>query len=1728
MKKLITSSSTLWSCLVAMVMMLASQSVKAEYVPVTVLDGKLSYGQSSLGAETYDKLVDQNIQTKWGGWFNPELSDEDSWPVNTGNSANVMYIIVKADKAVVPEWYFLVTGNDTGSNTDRNWKSWKIYGGNFENDSDAVRDVENFTGWTLLDDKEDEPLPAQNFGVANLQFDYAGGESFQYFWIEVTDAVGYDDAHDIYLQMSEWGLGSYGDFEAYLKWLEDQGTATDEPLNYFFKAGAPEGFSNEGLANLFDGSTGTKWCCSFTNRERGETTNGGYVIFKASRAVAPTYYTLSTANDTQGNPGRNWKQWQLYGMNAVDEANVTRDAEGWVLLDDKASVPAGTGVNQLPAANYTQAYFTLSEENTTEYRYFKVELDQVVTSGLQQMSELALGDIYTVILDRTAIADAASASFDPNLLAEKALLDQMEALIAQVNACEDPIQLGELSSAIDELKTQINASAGNYSELTTARNQAINAINGGKLSEEAVAYLTAWISETDAVAPNDDYPVGNYAYIKANRQLTGAEALAEANRINAYIINNSEVPEPITAVYKFLSGTTDNWNAAEGPEYLIDGQSGLYGTESTKWGTATSGDRFVIFKSVNADDDTVNEPIQPTYYGLVTGGDTNTYKERNWKNWKIWAANFESDEDATKDSEGWVLIDVKQNVGTDILKTTNCFESYIYLSEGCAVPYTYFKIEVYHEGGMQMNEFTFYNTGNLMEYRDGVATELGEDFNPEERLAYEGYVNAYKSKFDELQNTVNAPDVMKLKNELVDMQASINTSADLYEEYEVQVEDIAGLDMPSESLVAWQNGYLNEDIAPNSVFIRGTHNNIVNYDTNTGSLDNDQIQAEMDYLQWIYNAVDDSNDCHYILLDGHTDSQWGDGFYGHLIDGIALNETDDEGNTINATKWGGNASATGETYIIFRTLDKVNPFFYTLTTGNDTAGHPGRNWGTWYIYGANFEGDADATKDAEGWVLVDAKENIGQDRLHPVNAEPSYFGFSTETTEEYMYYKIVVTKAYSGVQVQMNEIYFGTEEEFEEIKDEYTTAAQDFDHDIVADQALIDEYVATIPEIEECMNMEALFRVNYKLEELRAAIEASAALYQKYQEAVDANKTYIEENPLADSEALTIFANYLNFEATVEPSELYPNGPAAYVVDEHVLNDSTLLAEMEFMESLKAAAVAAGYLPGADITSLIVNRTFAKAGETLKDEKGANIGREAEGWDGYIYRTANAGGDMYAAEFCNENRTFDISQTLSDMKNGFYKVTLNAGFRANGSLSSCNYAAMAYANDAATYVPVLREGMASAEERWTGTYADKEIYACDINEPAGDAEVDSVVVGYVIWGCEGSAHAFEQGRYAITLVAQVTDGTLTFGVKNDGTSGNEWTAVGNFGLVYLGETEETAAEALAEVAEYNAARIDILTEVYQPLVDDEQKYVLEPGFSAAQKATLAENKGVATYAAEKTIGETMQSIYETKKAYAALFEASGKVYAKWFDYAGSDDAEGAVYEVRDNLQEGVYADAEAAIAAKNQFYAEWPEYLEATGNGKLSYEQDGFELGIATGGTRPYIELANLYEPLAADKVILAFDYKAAQALANGKVYYNTPQLMTDPVEDLAEIPATEEWTTVYVNVAKGVKTLNFGSAVDHGIRWYANYTVTADEVLNFSARNFHFITKAEMKAAGGKPLNGEPGDVNADGEITIADGVAVLNAMAGEEVPGDADVNGDGEITIADFVAVLNLMAEQ
>ena len=122
--------------LVTSLMLMASQSVYAQYVPLTVVNGSYSYGQSAKnpGSHAFDKLVDTKKTTMWSAWLNPSLSDDEAYPANTSMSANVLYVIVKAEKAVVPTFYFLINSDGINKEPKNNWKSWKIYAGNFESD----------------------------------------------------------------------------------------------------------------------------------------------------------------------------------------------------------------------------------------------------------------------------------------------------------------------------------------------------------------------------------------------------------------------------------------------------------------------------------------------------------------------------------------------------------------------------------------------------------------------------------------------------------------------------------------------------------------------------------------------------------------------------------------------------------------------------------------------------------------------------------------------------------------------------------------------------------------------------------------------------------------------------------------------------------------------------------------------------------------------------------------------------------------------------------------------------------------------------------------------------------------------------------------------------------------------------------------------------------------------------------------------------------------------------------------------------------------------------------------------------------------------------------------------------------------------------------------------------------------------------------------------------------
>ena len=57
-----------------------------------------------------------------------------------------------------------------------------------------------------------------------------------------------------------------------------------------------------------------------------------------------------------------------------------------------------------------------------------------------------------------------------------------------------------------------------------------------------------------------------------------------------------------------------------------------------------------------------------------------------------------------------------------------------------------------------------------------------------------------------------------------------------------------------------------------------------------------------------------------------------------------------------------------------------------------------------------------------------------------------------------------------------------------------------------------------------------------------------------------------------------------------------------------------------------------------------------------------------------------------------------------------------------------------------------------------------------------------------------------------------------------------------------------------------------------------------------------------------------------------------------------------------------------------------------------------------------------------------------------------------------------------------------------------------------------------------------QPGDVNCDGEVSIADVNAVIDIILGSDaiVSTRADVNGDGEVSVADVNTLIDLILSQ
>ena len=296
----------------------------------------------------------------------------------------------------------------------------------------------------------------------------------------------------------------------------------------------------------------------------------------------------------------------------------------------------------------------------------------------------------------------------------------------------------------------------------------------------------------------------------------------------------------------------------------------------------------------------------------------------------------------------------------------------------------------------------------------------------------------------------------------------------------------------------------------------------------------------------------------------------------------------------------------------------------------------------------------------------------------------------------------------------------------------------------------------------------------------------------------------------------------------------------------------------------------------ADMTASIVNPGFANS---------------KTGWNG----NDPAFGEG-AAEFYEKN--YDFYQTLKDMPNGVYGVSVQAFYRLG--FSNVSYeewqkktpiAAKVYAKSGADS---LNTALLNAWDlAQTGDLDELKKNGSWKNSAGEEAASED---GYIPNNMKAAAYVFslDPNNYKQTAYVAVDNGELTFGLKkNDSSPAGNWTLFDNFTLSYFGTAPEAYQMALTKgmpaKTEYSTANvskqyIDAYDAAYTLTATD------KASFSAAVKAVADAND---TIAKNTQLWTDLQTKYDA--AYAATVEY--ELYdAAWNlgDYLASGlDEEGA-------------------------------------------------------------------------------------------------------------------------------------------------------------------------------------------------------------------------------------------
>lgn len=427
----------------------------------------------------------------------------------------------------------------------------------------------------------------------------------------------------------------------------------------------------------------------------------------------------------------------------------------------------------------------------------------------------------------------------------------------------------------------------------------------------------------------------------------------------------------------------------------------------------------------------------------------------------------------------------------------------------------------------------------------------------------------------------------------------------------------------------------------------------------------------------------------------------------------------------------------------------------------------------------------------------------------------------------------------------------------------------------IAYKQVIDDYMAAIEPLSNVETYEAFVEGYAGTKPQRDAVQESVKCYEAYIDVCAATADYMDKNDVGGKEFEQL-TTYLTTDA--EPDADFPNGTYHYILRMRQLTNEQVEAEAKNVDARLQAAIANNYGENTDITSMLVNPTFAE---------------ETAGWDTQTKLNVATAGSYTAAEATN---TFSITQTVTGLKNGIYLFSANAVQCAGGDLASQYYAAQLVANGNMNYIQVPGED-----------YAEEKLYTDD-----KEYNLNGEVLGYVPVSVTGFTYAMAGERYRNYTAVRVTDGKLTVGITNPGTGiGTDQVLMGGLRLVYLGKGD-SECQGLDIVLESYRKRAQVIIDfessdgtdyVQRPNISSELKSALQACSDAIDEATTGEKK----IALIDRFSALMQEVYECRKAYSEMAKLADELMPLADNLinsgAISDEMNMHMYDMADAAQE---------------------------------------------------------------------------------------------------------------------------------------------------------------------------------------------------------------------------------